>query len=476
MESGLSPKNREFLILGTLLVLGLFTRFFGIGYQSIWIDEGSTFYYSRFTFSELMSIIEPNSPVYHAMEGFFIMLFGQTEFGLRFISALAGALTVPLAYVLSMKLFGNRSVAIVTSVLFLISPICLFYGQEARGYMLVFLLFMLQILVLLNALETRKNLMWILFAIISAVQFAMQYSGIIATFTLYLYVLYRSCRDARTKDYGSLVQMIWSGLLFLAVISPLLVKYYQDSTSPTLGHEQWSWCFVGIEYAINQLNDFLFGFILSAILFVLAMAGFYICCRKDREKAILLGIIMFFPLVFSTVYSFTTNMSPRYVLWSAVGFYMVIPLILTRFDPGVLMTKKAVIAVSAVLIVMAAAVMPVYYTEVTKEDFRAGAYALSDNVQPGDLVLYAVASENSVYGSFSFYYDPVKDGIETKGINSKEELWSYCDSGAYTNVYVLILADYDPADYLLHVESPNCEHICEAYRMNVFRITGPLPH
>ncbi len=96
MESSLSPKNREFLILGTLLVLGLFTRFFGIGYQSIWIDEGSTFYYSRFTFSELMSIIEPNSPVYHAMEGFFITLLGQTEFGLRFISALAGALTVPL--------------------------------------------------------------------------------------------------------------------------------------------------------------------------------------------------------------------------------------------------------------------------------------------------------------------------------------------------------------------------------------------
>ena len=476
MESILSPKNTEFLIFGILLAAGLFTRFFGIGYQSIWIDEGSTFYFSRFTFSELMSIIEPNSPVYHVMEGLSVKLLGQTEFGLRFVSALAGALTVPLAYVLSMKLFGNRPVAIITSALFLMSPICLFYGQEARGYMLVFLLFMLQTLVLLNALETRRNLMWVLFAAISAIQFALQYSGIIATFTLYLYVLYRSCKDARSKEYKPFIQMIWSGILFLAMISPLLVKYIQDSTSSTLEHTQWSWCFVGIEYTINQLNDFLFGFIISAVMFVLVIIGFCLCFREKRETAIMLGIIMFFPLIFSTVYSFSTNMAPRYVLWSATAFYLLIPFFLTRVDPKVLVNRKTVIAISAVLVILAAAVLPVYYTEVTKEDFRAGAKALSENVQSGDLVLYAVASENAVYGSFSFYYDPVKDGIETKGINSKEELWSYCDSGSYDDVYVLILADYDPGDYLLHVDSPNCEKICEAYRINVFKITGPLPH
>ena len=120
--------------------------------------------------------------------------------------------------------------------------------------------------------------------------------------------------------------------------------------------------------------------------------------------------------------------------------------------------------------------LPLYYTQVTKEDFRTGAKVLEENVRPGDLVLYATASENSIYASISFYYDPMDEGIDTRGISTNEELWAIADSGEYGNIYILILADYDPVDYLLHVDSPNCERICDAYRINVFRITGPLPH
>ena len=470
-----SPRNRELLILGILLFLGLLTRFIGISYQSIWIDEGSTFYYSHYTWDAFLDANEPNSPVYYMVEGFFIDILGQTEFGIRFLSALAGALTVPLAYLLSMKLFNSRPAAVITAVLFLLSPMCLFYGQEARGYMLVLLIFMLQLYVLLYALETKRNLLWVIFAVLSAIQFSMQYTGMLATITLYLYILYRCFREAPEDRKRMTIQMLWSGILFIILIIPLMKLAY-DTMVISAGHEKWGWCFVGLEYLVNSINDFLFGTLLSLVFFIIAVAGLFFCHRQQKDHFILLCIIILVPLLLSTVLSFSMNMTPRYILWAVTGFYLAIPYSLTVIDPKVLMSRKILAALSVAVIVVAVAVLPLYYTQVTKEDFRTGAKVLEENVRPGDLVLYATASENSIYASISFYYDPMDEGIDTRGISTNEELWAIADSGEYGNIYILILADYDPVDYLLHVDSPNCERICDAYRINVFRITGPLPH
>ena len=477
MNCEMSPRNRELLILGILLALGLLTRFFGIGYQSIWIDEGSTFYFSHYSWEAFWSTPEPNPPVYYSMEGIFLDLLGQNELALRFTSAIAGAISVPLIYILSMRLFRSRPAALVSSALLLLSPICLFYGQEARGYMIVLMIFIIQIMVLLKALDSGMNRYWLLFALISALQFTMQYTGIMATFTLYVCAAYRCLKDGFSKDrYRVPKQILWSGLLFLLLISPLMTKYLYDNTFVITESHRWSWCFVGIEYTINHLNDLLFGVPFSFILLPLAVLGAYLCFRKDRDSSVILCIIMFFPLFVLTMESLKSNVTPRYALWSAVGFYLMIPYGVHELESRGLLNKKTIAAVSAALIIIAAVVLPIYYTEVTKEDFRTGAAVLEDNVRPGDLVLYAIGTENPVYACISFYYDPAAEGIDTRGVMSNEEFWAILDSGGYGTVYILILSDYDPYEYLMHVDSDNCERICDAYRISVFRITGPLPH
>ena len=476
MNLTLSPRNREVLILATLLIMGIVTRFFGIEFQSIWIDEGSTFYYSHYTWDQFMATDEPNSPLYYMMEGVFLDLLGQTEFGLRFTSAVAGALTIPLSYMLSMRLFKSRTAAIITAFLFLLSPVCLFYGQDARGYIIVLMLFMVQVLVLLKALDTRKNIFWLLFSAVSALQFCMQYSGIIGTFALFIYVFYVCCREGISKDrYRLFIQMMLSGILFLLLVYPVM-NFAFVSGVPNPSQNRWSWCFIGIEFTINLLINFLFEIYFVFIFLILTAVGLYLCYRRQKDNAVLLAIIIIVPVVVSTLLSFRMNMAPRYVICALTGFYLIIPYFLTVIRPEVLMTKKVIAAIAVVLIIIGAVFLPTYYTEVTKDDFRTGAKVLEENVREGDLVLYAVGSPNSVYAAFSFYYDPVKDGIDTFGLFSTEDLWEYTDTFAYNNIYVLILADYDPLDFLLNTDSPNCECICEAYRITVFKITGPLPH
>ena len=59
---------------------------------------------------------------------------GHSEFAVKVLSAIAGALSVPLIYVLSQKLFSNRYVSVFTAALLLISPMAIEYSQEGRGY------------------------------------------------------------------------------------------------------------------------------------------------------------------------------------------------------------------------------------------------------------------------------------------------------------------------------------------------------
>lgn len=409
------------------------------------------------------------------IEGLFIDILGQTEFGLRFLSALAGAFTVPMAYLLSLKLFNSRPTAVITAALFLLSPICLFYSQEARGYILVLFFFLIQLYVLLYALDTKRNIFWIIIAVISAIQFSMQYTGMLATITLYLYAAYRSFRETPENRKRVVFQMLWSGVLFIVLIIPLMKLAYETMLISS-GHDKWSWCLVGFDYLVDLIIDFLYGVLPSVILLVMAVVGLYFCQKKQKEHFILLCMIILVPVLLSTIMSYKMNMTPRYVLWAVTGFYLAIPYFLTVIDSKTLLSKKALATISIAVIIVAIAVLPPFYTQISKEDFRTGAKVLEENVRSGDLVLYATASENSIYASISFYYDPMKEGIETKGISTNEELWAITDSGTYENIYILILLNYDPVNYLRHVESNNCEQLCDSHTVTVFKITGPLPH
>ena len=64
----------------------------------------------------------------------------------------------------------------------------------------------------------------------------------------------------------------------------------------------------------------------------------------------MLGMIMLFPLVFMTLFSLMRNVTPRYVLWSVAGFYLVIPFFLSKIDIDIMRTKKAIIALPPYII------------------------------------------------------------------------------------------------------------------------------
>src|SRR5437868_8258962 len=128
-------------VLG-LTVLGAVLRFWRLDHQGFWFDEGNTALLVQFSPGKMLGLIpqsESTPPLYYMVAWVWARIFGYGEVGLRSLSALAGVLTVPVAYGLGAKLCTRR-VGLVLGALTASSPLLIWYSQEARSYQLLVLL------------------------------------------------------------------------------------------------------------------------------------------------------------------------------------------------------------------------------------------------------------------------------------------------------------------------------------------------
>jgi mannosyltransferase len=148
--------------LGGLTLLAAFVRFAGLGHQSFWYDEAWTDYLVRLRPGELLTLVprtESTPPLYYMVAWAWVRVFGRDEAGLRSLSALAGTLTVPVAYATGTTL-ATRRVGLVVAALAATSPLLVWYSQEARSYMLLVLLAALSLLCFAHARQ-RPSRVWL---------------------------------------------------------------------------------------------------------------------------------------------------------------------------------------------------------------------------------------------------------------------------------------------------------------------------
>ena len=134
--------DRRLWLLALLTAGGAALRFATVAQQSYWYDEAVTASLVDRSFGGLLSgIVESEStpPLYYLLAWLWAHLLGSEEGGLRSLSALLGALMVPVAYAAGRAVVSSRA-GLGAAAIAATSPVLVWYSQEARAYALLVLL------------------------------------------------------------------------------------------------------------------------------------------------------------------------------------------------------------------------------------------------------------------------------------------------------------------------------------------------
>ena len=208
-------------VLAGLTGLGIAVRFISLGVQSYHHDEVITA--ARVIPGEFEHMLrqvkgsESNPPLYYVFAWAWAKAFGTGEIGLRSLSALFGAATIPVAYLIGRELASNRA-GLIAAALLAVNPMLIWYSQEARSYAVLVFFGTLALLFFVRALRSWSGRDLALWALASALALCSHYFAVfaVAIEAVWLLIAMRSMWRLVLPAVGAVVAV---GLALLPLIS-----------------------------------------------------------------------------------------------------------------------------------------------------------------------------------------------------------------------------------------------------------------
>jgi mannosyltransferase len=146
------------LLVLAILLLATFLRLFALGDESIWLDEALSIEIVKGNVPSILdgsvnSDVHP--PLYFLVLDLWVLVFGDSEAGVRALSACLGVISVFLMYRVGRELYRPR-VGLVAAALLAISVYAIQYSQEARPYSLLLLLTLSSYLLFIRMLNVGR--------------------------------------------------------------------------------------------------------------------------------------------------------------------------------------------------------------------------------------------------------------------------------------------------------------------------------
>lgn len=432
-------RSRYAQILIILTLIGFFLRFYNIGFNSLWLDEATTYSWSKPGFFEIWDIsrsIDFHPPLFHWIEHF-MLVFGQSEFVLRAAPALFGILTIPVFYLIG-KEFNDRNVGILSAALLTFSYFGIYYSQEAYSYSLVLFIFSLVILFYLWALRTDNISCWIVFGIVSAIAFWTHYYVFVGLGVIYLHAIIT--RAGNLKEIRRVKNILAAFCTTLILTLPLLFivgeRFFRLTGSPptygVLGPVLVQETIIRFSGGYSSLN-----WIIAFIYIVLMIGGFMFLFTRDRNKCLFSGMFLILPIVISVLLSSKMTMNPRYLIFMLPVFFVLVAMsfpLIFRFIPGRKLLYIALILIFAIN----APLLAEYYSTYSKEDWRGFAGTLQAKTQDGDLVVL-VPDYMSV--PLNYYYSNATDKTFEFGANNRTDLENIYHMKGNSSIFYVVTGD-----------------------------------
>ncbi|MDB5077173.1 MAG: rane protein-like protein [Chloroflexi bacterium] len=207
-----------------LFLLALVFRVHGIGDQSLWQDEAWEVWLSSLPLASIVRLLpqyDTSPPLYHFVLHEWMTVFGRSALAVRLLSAVGGALAIPLVYALGRRL-ADRRTAFIAALLVLINPFHIWYSQETRSYSVVATLVVGAVWCLLQWMETSRRLWGVLLFLLDAILLYTQSTTILVVAAQVTYIgvtLYRR----RQWDFTPVLPIV-AALIMWAPWVPTMVQ------------------------------------------------------------------------------------------------------------------------------------------------------------------------------------------------------------------------------------------------------------
>lgn len=283
--------------LAALTILAAVIRFYRIGHQGFWYDEAVSALLVHFSPGKMFGLLprsESTPPLYYCIAWVWVRVFGDTETGLRSLSAVLGAAVVPVIYGGGARLVSRRT-GLLAAALAACNPLLIWYSQEARAYELLVLLSGMSLLAFAHLLERPGRGWAAAWAIFAGLALSTEYYAILVVVPEAIWLLYRHRRSRRVLAAVGVVAL-WGVALI-----PLIVRENQNGLSHWIAR-------IPLARRIKQIGpQFVIGFgspaydVLAPIAIALAIFGLLLlmtrAARSERRGAHLAGGIALAGLV-----------------------------------------------------------------------------------------------------------------------------------------------------------------------------------
>jgi 4-amino-4-deoxy-L-arabinose transferase-like glycosyltransferase len=395
------------LVVAILTLVGAVIRL-ATANTGLFADEMSTYWIiTTHSFDGVISTVHGNAeitpPLYFALSWLTTQLGHSPEL-VRAPSLVAGVASIPLMYLLGLRVLG-RAAALVATALTALTPFMIYYSSEARGYAVMMALVMLSTLAMLIAADTGRARWWVVYGGASV---AAMYTHYTCAFVLGAQLLWLLWTHPHARKPA-----ILANLGALVVFLPWTTGVINDFNSPTtkilsalapftwtdarLSLEHWT---VGYPYSTVGLR-YLPGvpaLVLLAVGLIVAVAGIAAnvlrerprpqLAKVDRGLVLVVLLAVSVPVCEAIVSSFSTHIfGGRNLAASWPGFALLLAALVVA--PGPRLRFAATGLTLAAFAIGAAKMLDGPYL---RPDIQAGAGFVNRHAAPGDVVVDETAA------------------------------------------------------------------------------------
>src|SRR5512136_69237 len=122
-----------------ITLMGGFLRVLLLDHKGMWLDETFSVWVANHSVAEMLQWIvkiDQHPPLYYLLLHYWIARYGDTPYYVRLLSALFGAGTIPIIYLIGKRMSG-AVMGLAAAVFLALSPFNIRYAQETRMYTLL---------------------------------------------------------------------------------------------------------------------------------------------------------------------------------------------------------------------------------------------------------------------------------------------------------------------------------------------------